>query len=73
MSQTAYDTQEKAFAGMIGDLSPHDVRSLVNEETVNVPFGLVVVEGSTEDEFKLPTAADDKIAGLTVHSHSTAT
>jgi len=70
MSQIAYDVPARAFAGMLADAAPHDIRSLVNEEAVDVPFGIVVVEGTTETEFKLPTSAADKVAGFLVHSHA---
>jgi len=70
MAQTSYSQAVAAFAGLIADLSPHTILSLKNEESSDVPFGLVVVNGTSTDQFKLPTAADDEVAGITVHSHA---
>lgn len=70
MSQTDYSQAVAAFAGLLADAAPHVIQSLANEETVNVPFGVVVAKGTADNQFKLPTAADDEIEGITVHSHA---
>jgi hypothetical protein len=70
MAQTSYSQAVAAYAGLIADLSPHTILSLKNEESSDVPFGLAVAEGTSVDQFALPTAADDEIAGITVHSHA---
>jgi len=70
MSQTSYDQAAAAFAGLLADAAPHVIQSLANEETVNVPFGVVVAKGTADNQFLLPTAADDEIEGITVHSHA---
>jgi hypothetical protein len=70
MAQTTYVQPVAAFAGLIADLAPHTINSLKNEESSSVPFGLVVVSGTSQDQFKLPTNATGKVEGITVHSHA---
>jgi hypothetical protein len=70
MAQLTYNQAEAAFGGLIADGSPHDIQSLVNEESVSVPFGVVVVQGTDQEQFKLPTAAGQQVEGITVHDHA---
>jgi hypothetical protein len=70
MSQSSYDQEARAFAGMIADLAPHDNRSMVNEEATAIPFGIAVAQGTADNQMLLPTSAGDVIEGITVHSHA---
>lgn len=70
MSQTSYTTDfQKGFAGELGTNGDHDIESFTNSLGAAMPFGVAVVRSATE-EAVLPTAADDAILGLVVHSHA---
>lgn len=69
MSQTSYNRYfVNAFAGMLGDTGPSYVQTRVNGESINVPAGIGMKEGSTEGTALLPSAATSKLAGITVNS-----
>lgn len=72
--QTAVNEfQTNAFAGMKADLSPSSVDSRVNEEgATELPFGVMVFEGSTDPEggmLQIAAQADEP-AGVLLHSHA---
>ncbi len=70
MSQTAYPTDfQDGFAGALGTNGDNDTESFTNALGAAMPFGVAVVRSATE-EAVLPTAADDAILGLVVHSHA---
>jgi hypothetical protein len=71
--QTSYGTAAAAFAGMLADIGSKDIRSGINEETSSMPWGIAVQVGTvatSDDYIKLPTAADNLIAGFLVHDHA---
>ena len=71
--QTTYGTPAVAFAGMLADIGSKDIRSGINEESSSMPWGIAVKVGTvatSDDYIKLPTAADDLIAGFLVHDHA---
>lgn len=77
MQTTAKSTMTVAFAGMLADMSARDVRSYVNVEGAEVPFGVcvaMVADASTNSKgtAELPDAATDKeeLVGIVVHSHA---
>lgn len=73
MPQTSVSSSlTKAFAGMKGDSRKdgHD-RSFVNAEaSAEIPFGVAVAHGSTDEAAILPADANSKLAGVVVHSHA---
>lgn len=65
MAQTDYSTSPAvAFPGLCGDLKPAYKTHKLNEESVDIPFGVFVVRGTTENKVKLPAAASDEIIGV---------
>lgn len=69
MSQTSYSRYfVNAFAGMLADTGYSYTQSRVNGESINVPAGIGMKEGSTEGTALLPTALTSKLAGITVNS-----
>jgi hypothetical protein len=71
--QTTYGVAETAFAGMLADIGTPDIRSGINEESSSMPWGIAVAVGTvatSDDYIKLPTAADDLMAGFLVHDHA---
>jgi hypothetical protein len=69
MSQTSYSASSAvAFAGLLGDSSPNKTVHKKNAESVDIPFGIAVVRGATENAALLPAAATDEIVGVSVHT-----
>lgn len=69
--QTEYkDNQEKAFAGLLTDMAPNYIHSLLNEEAAAVGFGRGVLQGTADDQFLLPSGDILKFQGITIHSHN---
>lgn len=71
--QTTYGVAAAAFAGMLADIGIPDIRSGINEETTAMPWGILTKVGTvatSDDYVKLPTAADDLIAGFLIHDHA---
>ena len=68
MSQTSYsiDIAPVAFPGQLYDLSPKDVVTEAAE--VALPYGILAVQGTAENQAKVPTAgadlAADKVRGV---------
>lgn len=66
------ETMTQAYMGMLAD-SGYDkyVRSYVNEEASDeMPFGVVVQQGTADNQCLLLNAITDKLIGITVHSHA---
>lgn len=61
----------RGFAGMLSDTTMlKDVRSYVNAEvSAELPFGIMVKQGATDDACLLPTAITG-LLGIVVHSHA---
>jgi hypothetical protein len=59
-----------AFAGMLADINDNQIVTAVLEGAVNIPFGVAVKHGTSDDGYVLPSASTDLIAGIAVHSHS---
>lgn len=69
--QTSYEfAMAPAFPGMLADATPHIVDSARNEEPGKIPFGIGLIRGTTDSDVKLPAAATDIIAGISVHTHA---
>jgi hypothetical protein len=71
--QTSVSIQQGvAFDGMLGDASMlKDCRSYVNEEaSAEIPFGVMVAQGTGDDGCLKLAATSDKLIGIVVHSHS---
>jgi hypothetical protein len=72
MSQTSIkSSMDVAFAGMLADAAQARVDSKANgEASAEIPFGVAVVKGATDNVVKLPSAGGDKFDGVVVHDHS---
>jgi hypothetical protein len=69
--QNSYDyDQPNAFAGMIADGYKPEVLSYRNSETTDIPFGIMVAQGTGEEDLKLMVAGA-KAIGVLLHSHNT--
>lgn len=71
--QTSVSIQQTvSFAGMAGDTAHmRDAKSYVNAEaSAEIPFGLLVVQGTAEQDAKIPAAQSDLAVGIALHSHS---
>lgn len=72
MAQLQYQaTMAKAFAGMKADLTFDYVRSYAQAEaSAEIPFGVAVMQGATDNSALLPTSATtSKFLGVVLHSH----
>jgi hypothetical protein len=72
MSQTSIkSSMDVAFAGMLADAAQARVDSKANgEASAEIPFGVAVAKGATDNVVKLPAANTDKFDGVVVHDHS---
>lgn len=72
MAQTSYpSSMDPAFAGMLADLDNKKAISMNNgEASAEMPFGVAVCWGASDDEALLPDATSDVIAGILLHAHS---
>lgn len=69
--QTSYSEKPGvAFAGMLDGVADHDIGSYLNEEASGIGFGLGVVQGTADNQFKVPAATGFSLLGVTVHSHA---
>lgn len=59
-----------AFAGQLADINDNEIVTGVLEGAANIPFGVGLKKGTSDDGYVLPAAAPDLIEGLAVHSHS---
>lgn len=73
--QTTYNTQpDQAFAGLLGDVGPHDALSRAFEAAASPravsPFGVAMVAGADGTvQAKLPTATGQVFIGVAIHKH----
>lgn len=75
MSQTSYSTYHAAaYEGTRADSSPMKARAARNNTGADLKYGRAVVfdagAGTSELARKLPSAAGDKIMGVTLHDHA---
>lgn len=69
--QTSYSIYaDKAYAGMLADISPREVTGMLFDDTATGRFGRFVVRGTASDLCKLPTASSDVYLGPIVASAS---
>lgn len=60
MSQTSYSiNQSGGIAGQLYDIGPNDVVSGVDQFDASVPFGVALVQGTLDNECRLPSASAD--------------
>lgn len=65
-------SQDVGIPGALADFqsaSDAVVDSAVNADVVDLAFGTFVVQGTADQDAKLPAAATDKLKGLVVHGH----
>lgn len=71
--QTTYAAAPPAaYAGMIADDTPANVMSMINADSVSIPFGTCVAfktSSPTSDKDVILPGATPKLAGIVVHSH----
>lgn len=70
--QTSVDFSGPAFAGQLADTGPYDTASALVEDASNeIPFGVLVVRGTADNQCKLPAAQADvtilKTLGIVKH------
>lgn len=72
MPQTSVsDNPAVGFAGMLVDSSESDVASYVSEEAAaEIPFGVMVQQGTADTQALLIAAQADVPIGVVVHSHA---
>ena len=69
--QTTFNNEHGvAFPGMKADAGFDRVRSALNEEAVAIPFGLLVVQGTEDEEALLYDAAGLDPLGIVIHTHA---
>lgn len=73
MSQTTVPVLQSAvagYAGQLADSSHNDVVTMVSEEaSAEIPMGACVMQGTADDQAKLPTSAAAVMVGVVLHSH----
>lgn len=64
--------QGVSFAGQLGDTSQmNDAKSYVNAEaSAEMPFGILVVQGTLEQDALIPAAQANLAVGILMHSHA---
>lgn len=67
--QLDYNDPPVGMPGMIADASPKTINTGRNEDAGAVPFGMAVVSGTADDQFKLPSATGQVFKGVTVHQN----
>ena len=71
--QTAVSDMAVAYAGMLSGIEPTVKRSYINEEaSTEMPFGVMVKQGTSFNECKLMAAQADvaNSVGVVLHSHA---
>lgn len=60
-----------AFAGMLADAVDLDIITVINKDTVSMPFGICVAADPTDGAkmVKLPATSGDTLWGIVVHKH----
>lgn len=68
---TANVAQTGQFAGMLADLDNAEIRTYVNEEaSAEIPFGVMVGQGTLDSDALLLAAQADIQIGVLVHDHA---
>jgi len=71
--QTSYNAAPAAaFAGMLADDTENDVMTVINADSVSIPFGICVAfktSSPTSDKDVILPGATPKLAGIVVHNH----
>jgi hypothetical protein len=72
MAQTSYATaQSAAFPGMLADSTAKQTESFFNAEaSAEIPFGVMVKQGTGDFTCNLLAAITDNIVGISHHSHT---
>lgn len=67
-----YDLNHSAaFAGMKVDMMNDDARSFVSGESSDeIPFGVMIAQGTADDQGELPDGSGDELVGVLLHSHA---
>jgi hypothetical protein len=69
MTQTTFSTAPGgAKAGMLGNIGDHHIDSMINESGADIPFGIGIVQGTSYNEAKTPSAATGQILGVVLRS-----
>ena len=70
--QTTFSVaQSGAFAGMLGDIGDHYIRSCLNEEAVAIPFGVLLKQGTADNQGLLyDTVGGLTLLGIVAHTHA---
>jgi len=72
MAQTVYNSSpDAAFPGMVADNGLRDDRSFTNEGTAALKAGLMIVQGTDEDDGILPSSTGQDPIGVVLHFHNT--
>jgi hypothetical protein len=58
------------FAGQLAGQNDAEIVSGVLEGAVNIPFGVGLKKGASDDGYVLPAGGGDLIEGIAIHSHS---
>lgn len=58
------------FAGQLADINDNEIVSGVLEGAANIPFGVGLKKGASDDGYVLPAASTDLVEGIAVHTHS---
>lgn len=71
--QTSYSYEQPiGLPGMLSDSSLKKSESFFSEEaTAEVPFGVLVKQGTAINQAKLLTSIADKLVGIVLHTHAT--
>lgn len=71
MSQTSIPASLPiGFAGMKADTTEDTVETFVSAEaSAEIPFGVMVAQGTGDRDGKMPAAGTDKLVGIVLHSH----
>jgi len=56
----------KANEGMLADINPIRVDTGIIEQTAGIKFGRGVIQGTADDQVKLPSGSGDSILGVTI-------
>ena len=72
--QTTYVTAPAAaYAGMLADDSENDAITMVNADSVSIPFGFPVAwkpsSPASDKDATIPANSTDKLAGVVIHAH----
>lgn len=70
--QTSYSyDQPIGLPGMLSDSSLKKSESFFNEDATEIPFGVMVKQGTAINQCKKLTTITDRIVGFSLHTHAT--